>query len=540
MLEVYYILCIQLTTSQQISTLNVDLDWARETAAVYLRPLPKRFLIPRALLSVSSMSIKGEIIDPTLNTLNALPLNRAVGSLIGMACGDSLGSRYEFGPPLPEDYLLEQVGGGPFDWEPGEWTDDTSMAIPIAKMAAQGIDLLSPKAIEHILRQWRRFSLEGKDCGVQSRAVLSGLTSFTEAEANRASKSFHDERGGMSAGNGALMRTAPVALAYLDDEPRLIEAARRIASLTHFDPRAGEACVIWCLAIRQAILTGEYDLNEATEALPRERKTFWRECLHEAENSIPSDFTNNGYVVQALQGAVSALKGASGAVQAIERAIRGGGDTDTVAAITGSLAGARWGVSSLPNRWRSALHGWPGLKYRDFVNLAVMTAQKGVVLDAEGWPLSEKMESHAPPLLVQHPHDEGVWLGSLSALEDMEESEKERIDVVLALCRVGTLQTMLPLEEFWLIDQPGMNLDVGFILSDVVERITHHRARGLRVMVCCFAAQSRTPAVAAAYSVVKFGISPVDALRDLTALDPRMVPEDFLFREVSKLQRITP
>ena len=104
------------------------------------------------------------------------------------------------------------------------------------------------------------------------------------------------------------MRTAPVALAYLDDEAALVEAARAVSELTHYDPDAGDACVLWCTAIRHAILTGKLDVRIGLGHIDIDRRDLWASRLDEAETSQPSAFAaKNGWVVAALQAAWSAI-----------------------------------------------------------------------------------------------------------------------------------------------------------------------------------------------------------------------------------------
>ena len=150
------------------------------------------------------------------------------------------------------------VGGGSFGWEPGEWTDDTSMAIAIAEVAATGADLREEEALDALVRRWdewmRRRQRRWYPDPVRSSPRRPTRDSMREPP-GRASAALH-ERTGRTAGNGSLMRTAPLALAYLDDEAALVEAARAVSELTHYDPEAGDACVLWCLAIRHAVLTG--------------------------------------------------------------------------------------------------------------------------------------------------------------------------------------------------------------------------------------------------------------------------------------------
>jgi ADP-ribosylglycohydrolase len=94
------------------------------------------------------------------------------------------------------------------------------------------------------------------------------------------------------------MRTAPVALAYLDDPDGLTEAAMALSALTHYDPAAGEACVLWCQAIRHAVRTGDLDVRASLEHLPASSRGTWERRLDDAERARPGDFTRNGWVVE--------------------------------------------------------------------------------------------------------------------------------------------------------------------------------------------------------------------------------------------------
>src|SRR5690606_34288392 len=127
--------------------------------------------------------------------------------------------------------------------------------------------------------------------------------------------------------------------------------------------------------------------------------------------------------VRAFQAALVAVEGATDFRDAIHRAIQGGGDTDTVAAITGGLAGAKWGVSQIPLGWQRRLHGWPGYDANDLARLAVLAARRGAA-DGSGWPSGASVLDpsflHTDP--VRHPADPGVWLGSQSALGALPES----------------------------------------------------------------------------------------------------------------------
>jgi ADP-ribosylglycohydrolase len=197
--------------------------------------------------------------------LTAEQRDRACGVLLATGAGDALGAGYEFGPPLAEDAPVTMRGGGACNWAPGEWTDDTAMVIAIAEVAATGADLRGVDAQDQIVARWVGWS-----------------------------------------------RTAPVALAYLDDPAGLAEAAMAVSALTRFDQSAGEACVLWSLAIRHAVLTGELDARAGLGYLPARTVDVWAARLVEAEKSRPRDFSSNGWVVEALQAtgpAASAIAG---------------------------------------------------------------------------------------------------------------------------------------------------------------------------------------------------------------------------------------
>ncbi len=318
--------------------------------------------------------------------------DRACGVLLAAACGDALGAGYEF-----ESAVLHgapaMIGGGLGGFAPGEWTDDTAQAVAIAEVAATGADLRTPAALDAIARRFADwYAGNPPDIGIQTQALLSraGRTPTADALAAGARELF--ERTGRAAGNGSLMRTGPVALAHLDDPEALVEAAMAVSALTHGDPQAGHACVLWCLAIRHAVLTGELpELTGLVDRLPVEpgRKHWWRERIEEAEQWEPSRFNPNGWAVSALQAAWSAIvhtpvpasdgEGPAGEhlVAALGTAIAIGNDTDTVAAIAGALLGARWGASAVPEKWREIVHGWPGLGAKDLVRLARLTVGGG-------------------------------------------------------------------------------------------------------------------------------------------------------------------
>jgi ADP-ribosylglycohydrolase len=304
---------------------------------------------------------------------------RTEGVLLGAACGDALGVPYEFAPVLPPEEVPRMIGGGLGPYEPAEWSDDTQMAVCIAQVTATGVDLREESALDAVAAWFLRWFAEGaSDVGMQTRRVLTTTAEIGgQAATMRAAAAKLHRETKKTAGNGSLMRTAAVALPYLDDPAAMAEAARMVSGLTHFDGLAGDACVLWCSGIRRAVLDGCFDgVREGLDLLPAVRRDQWSDWMADAENRPPGTFMPNGFVVQALQAAWSSIvhspgQGREHLEQSLYTAVRIGNDTDTVAAIAGALLGARWGSTAIPRTWRDTVHGWPGLNGSDLQELAL-------------------------------------------------------------------------------------------------------------------------------------------------------------------------
>lgn len=247
--------------------------------------------------------------------------------------------------------------------------------------------------------------------------------------------------------------------------------------------------------------------------LPDEARAFWAERVDEAESRDPRTFTRNGYVVTALQAAWSVIHHTPVPDEmpclhlqdALATAIGIGHDTDTVAAIAGGLLGARWGASAVPAAWRRILHGWPGAKGESFVELAQLAVTGGRP-GPNGWPLAERIDYAGwvgRDTAVQHPHDEGVWLGGVGTLDSLPEG----VTAVVSLCLVGSGQVPDGVEHirFRLIDrpEPAENPNLAFVIDDSARTVQALRDEGHVVLLHCVAAQSRTPTVAIAYALLR-------------------------------------
>jgi ADP-ribosylglycohydrolase len=300
-------------------------------------------------------------------------LDRARGALLGTAVADALGAGYEFQPPLAKDFPIVFKASGEFAL--GQYTDDTAQTIAVA-LASSRSDLR--ENLDEVSKEFHRWYKEdAAGIGIQTSAIFRQVSDFTTAQELLDESLIFAAAHEKASGNGSLMRTATVALPYLSDPDAVGEVASNVSALTHAELSCREACMIWSKAIRHAILFENFDgIQLAINDLPSFRQTFWNDLFDEAdavEDAV--DFTNNGWVIHAIQAAYKAIMSTATEtpehlVLGIEAAVRVGNDTDTVAAIAGGLLGARWGYSAIPKHWLEPLHGWPGYKADDLVKLA--------------------------------------------------------------------------------------------------------------------------------------------------------------------------
>ncbi|MFD9475311.1 MULTISPECIES: ADP-ribosylglycohydrolase family protein [Streptomyces] len=275
-------------------------------------------------------------------------LDRAVGAVIGSAAGDALGAPYEFGAAGELTARgAEMAGGG--GWDPGEATDDTQMAVLVAESLLECGGLELPD----VFGRFQRWAAgQPKDIGLQTEDVLTNGESWELAAA------LHFQINARAAGNGSLMRAATSAVYFAPaGREGTMEAARRIAALTHGDRAAWEGTAILHELVRVA-LEGADPLAALPATLaavhPDHRERYGRVLAPDWHPELATEF--NGAVWPCLGSAVWALRTTTGFAEAVRAAVDLGGDTDTVAAVTGALAGARYGQGAVPAHWTAALH----------------------------------------------------------------------------------------------------------------------------------------------------------------------------------------
>ena len=276
--------------------------------------------------------------------------DRAVGSLLGLAVGDALGTALEFKARDTYPPLTDMVGGGPFGLKPGEWTDDTAMALALADSLSECGELNEHDLMRRFLSWYEEgtYSCTGTcfDIGITTRQALMRF----KAGGNPIAGSSDPN----TAGNGSLMRLAPVAIRFHRDRAKLRDAAARQSRTTHAAAEAVDACVVYAEMLADAIegqpvsavLQGH--LGDWSSAIAKITAGSWRsKRRHEIRAS--------GYVAHSLEASLWSVARSGTFAGAVLLAANLGEDADTTAAITGQLAGALHGASSIPQNWQAKL-----------------------------------------------------------------------------------------------------------------------------------------------------------------------------------------
>lgn len=286
-------------------------------------------------------------------------LNAVKGALFGLAIGDALGGTTEFmtRKEIQDQYgaVTKIIGGGVWDLEPGETTDDTAMTLAVARGILQNSVNPIPSIGEEFLK-W--YAGRPKDIGM----IISTVFRIYEGDWFKAAKLAHDDHlYQRSAGNGSLMRCLPVALAYNDLET-VEDMTRKQSQMTHYDSLADEACVIYNRIAFQ-VLHGK-NLHEAI------RDEITGTSYESALSGNKPACLPDGFVVDTMNWVFYWLLQSESYLDVVIGAANEGYDSDTVAAIAGGLAGLAYGYEALPREFCELL-----LVKKDLEELAVLLKQ---------------------------------------------------------------------------------------------------------------------------------------------------------------------
>jgi len=275
--------------------------------------------------------------------------------MLGLAAGDALGAPVEFKRPGTFKPLTDMVGGGPHRLKPGEWTDDTSMALCLADslIEKKGFDLKDQ--MERYWRWWYEGYLSSNgSCFDIGNATHSAIKSF-----KRTGDPISGSTDPHSAGNGSIMRLAPIPLAYVNHPESAIELSGKSSMTTHCAKTCIDACRYFGGLIAGAVKGASK--KDLLSAAYRPDGRTWRkgelvdDIFEIAEGRYkykePPEIKGSGYVVKSLEAALWAFCHATSFEDGCLLAVNLGHDADTTGAVYGQLAGAFYGVENIPKGW---------------------------------------------------------------------------------------------------------------------------------------------------------------------------------------------
>ncbi|MEN6292236.1 MAG: ADP-ribosylglycohydrolase family protein [Methanobacterium sp.] len=291
--------------------------------------------------------------------MNKQIIDRARGSIIGLAVGDALGVPLEFKSPGTFEPVEDMIGGGSFNLKPGEWTDDTSMALCLAEslIEKQGFD--PADQLERYTLWYREgyLSVNGK-CFDIGNTTREALHKFEETHGPYCGPTY--ER---SAGNGSIMRLAPVPIFYFSSPEDAVSNAGKSSRTTHGHILTVDACRYMAglivgammghkkeqiLSCRYCPVSGFWDTHElAPEIDEIARGSF--------KHKNPPEVVGSGYVVKSLEAALWAFYNSDNFEEGALTAVNLGDDADTTGAVYGQIAGAYYGESGIPESWKNKL-----------------------------------------------------------------------------------------------------------------------------------------------------------------------------------------
>jgi ADP-ribosyl-[dinitrogen reductase] hydrolase len=287
--------------------------------------------------------------------------DRYRGALLGLAAGDALGTTLEFKPPGTFGPLADMIGGGPFNLNPGEWTDDTSMALCLAESLIEKRGFDAKDQMNRYCGWYERGHLSSTGrCFDIGNTVRSALESY-----RRTGNPFSGSESPDTAGNGSLMRLAPLPLFFASNPKEAIHYAGESSRTTHGTKAAVDACRYFA-----GLLVGALQGRSKEELLsfhfnPTDEPSFWNEnsldpkiaaiAAGSFKRKDPPEIRGTGYVVESLEAALWAFDRSDSFRDGALLAVNLGGDADTTGAIYGQIAGAFYGAEQIPQEWRAKL-----------------------------------------------------------------------------------------------------------------------------------------------------------------------------------------
>ncbi|WP_299408451.1 ADP-ribosylglycohydrolase family protein [Acaryochloris sp. IP29b_bin.148] len=279
-------------------------------------------------------------------------LERFRGCLLGLAVGDAVGTTVEFQPRGTFSLVDDMVGGGPFHLQPGQWTDDTSMALCLATslIAVGGFD-----AVDQMNRYCNWYE-QGYLSSTGQCFDIGNTVSQALSQYKISGNPFSGSTDPNAAGNGCLMRLAPIPMFFFPDRDRSLYFAGESSLTTHGATECMDASRLFADLLLRALLGATpSDILFATESDLFPSPTIQVLAKGEYQNKTMDDIRGSGYVVESLEAALWCFWTTNSYEQAVLKATNLGDDADTTAAICGQIAGAFYGVRDIPKHWLAAL-----------------------------------------------------------------------------------------------------------------------------------------------------------------------------------------
>lgn len=278
--------------------------------------------------------------------------DRYRGCLLGLAVGDAIGTTVEFRPRGTFPPVNDMTGGGPFQLKAGEWTDDTSMALCLGASLLHIGGFDARDQINRYCNWWHHgyMSSNGRcfDIGTTvSRALLNY---------ERSGKPLSGSDNPRAAGNGSIMRLAPVPMFYSEEEKKAVERSADSSRTTHGAAECIDACKYFGLVLWRALHgdSKEVILTDCDATVVSCESI--RAIAHGAYKSKSvEEVTGSGYVVESLEAALWCFWSSDSFEEAVLTAVNLGDDADTTGAVCGQVAGAFYGEKGIPTHWLERL-----------------------------------------------------------------------------------------------------------------------------------------------------------------------------------------
>jgi ADP-ribosylglycohydrolase len=297
--------------------------------------------------------------EDTLQEMNMTTLERYRGALLGLATGDALGTTLEFRAPGTFPPLTDMVGGGPFNLKPGQWTDDTSMALCLAEslVTQQAFDPVHQLETYCLWHSKGHLSVKGY-CFDIGNATHGALARFEAS-----GQPYCGDPSPHAAGNGSLMRLAPAPLAFAHDPALAIRMAADSSRTTHAATECVDSCryfaglLLGALAGfgKRELLNNDYE--PATNAFLREPLAPKVGAIAAGSFKVkePPQIRGSGYVIHTLEAALWAFHTTDTFRDGALKVVNLGEDADTTGAVYGQIAGVFYGEEGIPAEWRAKL-----------------------------------------------------------------------------------------------------------------------------------------------------------------------------------------